>query len=642
MKSHLTRRPFVCFFAILLLTVCDSGHAAQPAQDVQTLVADLPSDGARIENVENYASLTAAVAAIGSRQKDLLIDSATTLTSNTTVTENIRLVVKRAGSISQGAYNLTITGRWEHAGTVTGSGSLTASGPTHMVGGTIANSGNVAIGGPFESGLYPVFTGTGTVAFGVRTTTNVLPQWFGAYADNSHPTETTSAIHRAMASIQAGGGIVSLPAGTYKTNAVLYVPSTITLLGNGMRVMTGTTTTGTTINGAHTGAAVVSLKGAIGASIRHLSIQGDAAVIPQTGLCLGRSCYQSAGRHYLEELNVLGSFSKAAVYSIASEENTFVHLHANVVGGTAKYTFYTSEADDLQVDAMTASSNYVCSVFSSNLLHQGNVDDSAAVYMNVGAGTAGWLFKGGFTGMTSGKNSSHVWLNFAAGSSLRRSGSITFEDVGCEAWSNASPPIQVFRLSGVTSILAGLRIVNCQIGQYLGGTQYYLYGDDGITLEGADIVVPGASHPSSVWALHDSRVNTPDQTLAVRKSVLRNNLNALKVIRPATSSNNLITCPTYGPITYVGAGENTLAISAASQFTGTAARDFRVEIDRSSAPNTFRWSKDGGATWDATCVAITTLDQTLTEGVVIKFETGTGHATGDKWEFVVDPYLLMK
>ena len=637
------RRFFLCFSAILPLIACAPEQTPQTAQVVQAIVSGLPSDGSPIkdikdiENVEDYKSLTAAVTAIGSRQTDLLINSATTLVSNTTVTDNIRLVVKRAGSISQGPFNLTITGSWKHAGTVTGSGSLRASGPVHMVGGTIANSGNIAVSGPFESGLYHVFTGTGTVSFGVGSTTSVFPQWWGAYADNSHPTETTAAIQRAMTSIYVCGGIVSLPAGIYKTNAVLYAPSNITLLGSGMRPILGTT-----IHGAHTGAAVVSLKGSIMVSIRHLCIQGDAAAIPQTGLCLGRSFGQSAGRHYIEEVNVHGSFSKAAVYSIASEENIFVCLHANVLGGTAKYTFYTSEADDLHVDAMAKSTNFACSVYTPELLHQGTVADSAAIYINVGANTLGWLFKGGFTGMTSGRNSSHIWLNVDVDPSVSHVGGFTFEDVGCEAWSNAAPPIQVFRISGVKSTLAGLRIVNCQIGQYLAGTQYYLYGDDDITLKGADIVVTGTSHPSSIWALRDSRVNTPDQSLAVRRSVVRNNLNALNVIRPAISSNNLITSTTYGPITYVGAGRNTFTISAATQFTGTVSRAFRVQIDRCSAPNTFKWSKDGGATWDATGVAITGSDQTLTEGVAIKIETGTGHILGDKWEFVVDPYLLMK
>lgn len=50
-------------------------------------------------------------------------------------------------------------------------------------------------------------------------------------------------------------------------------------------------------------------------------------------------------------------------------------------------------------------------------------------------------------------------------------------------------------------------------------------------------------------------------------------------------------------------------------------------------PNTFKWSDDGGSTWDAEDVAMTGLAQTLNNGVTVTFGATTGHAKGDYWEF---------
>lgn len=58
-----------------------------------------------------------------------------------------------------------------------------------------------------------------------------------------------------------------------------------------------------------------------------------------------------------------------------------------------------------------------------------------------------------------------------------------------------------------------------------------------------------------------------------------------------------------------------------------------VEIDAIGTPDTFKWSDDGGTTWDAEGIAITGTAQTLNNGVTITFGATTGHTLGDKWEF---------
>lgn len=85
---------------------------------------------------------------------------------------------------------------------------------------------------------------------------------------------------------------------------------------------------------------------------------------------------------------------------------------------------------------------------------------------------------------------------------------------------------------------------------------------------------------------------------------------------------------------------------AAASFTGTGLDDatsggtfkkqsdydYRVEIDGTGTPDTFKWSDDGGSTWEATGVAITGAAQTLSRGVTVTFAATTGHTSGDYWD----------
>ena len=60
---------------------------------------------------------------------------------------------------------------------------------------------------------------------------------------------------------------------------------------------------------------------------------------------------------------------------------------------------------------------------------------------------------------------------------------------------------------------------------------------------------------------------------------------------------------------------------------------YRVQIDGVAAPNTFKWSEDGGVSWDASTVPITGALQSLSNGVKIKFDSLTGHTNADYWDF---------
>lgn len=83
--------------------------------------------------------------------------------------------------------------------------------------------------------------------------------------------------------------------------------------------------------------------------------------------------------------------------------------------------------------------------------------------------------------------------------------------------------------------------------------------------------------------------------------------------------------------TFVGAGVNNA--TSGGTFTGLVSRTFKIEIDTIGTPDRFKWSKNGGVSWDATAVSITGSAQTLAEGVTVTFAATTGHTLGDAWYF---------
>ena len=78
-------------------------------------------------------------------------------------------------------------------------------------------------------------------------------------------------------------------------------------------------------------------------------------------------------------------------------------------------------------------------------------------------------------------------------------------------------------------------------------------------------------------------------------------------------------------------------LTVTGTFTGTIAISYRVKIDALGTPDTFTWSADGGATWEATGVAITGSAQTLNYGVTITFAATTTHTVDDYWDFTATP-----
>jgi hypothetical protein len=152
---------------------------------------DIISKGPWID-VRAYASLSAAVSAIGTSEKTLLISNAQTISSNLTIPSNISLLVLKGGKIN-------------------------------------ISSGTIIIKGVFSAGIYQVFAcqGDSEVHFGIGSVKEVYPQWFGAVGDG---TNDTMAFKKALASISRGGKMF-IPSGNYKLIDELFVPSGVTIEG---------------------------------------------------------------------------------------------------------------------------------------------------------------------------------------------------------------------------------------------------------------------------------------------------------------------------------------------------------------------------------------------------------------------------
>ncbi len=141
-------------------------------------------------DAKNYPSLNAAVSDIGVKYSTLVISSATSITSNLKIPDNISIMMLISGSINQGKHSLSIHG-------------------------------------PFQAGLHNCFSGGGAVTFGNQSVTEVYPQWWGAKGNGTH--DDTTAIQAAIDSYP----VVVIPSGIFMTS-IVNLRSGSQLIGKGI------------------------------------------------------------------------------------------------------------------------------------------------------------------------------------------------------------------------------------------------------------------------------------------------------------------------------------------------------------------------------------------------------------------------
>lgn len=93
--------------------------------------------------------------------------------------------------------------------------------------------------------------------------------------------------------------------------------------------------------------------------------------------------------------------------------------------------------------------------------------------------------------------------------------------------------------------------------------------------------------------------------------------------------------------TFTGSGLDDL--SRTDKYYGPFIGTIRIEIDGNGTPDTFKWSKDGGSTWEATGQALVAGSGNainLIDGLFVYWGATTGHTIGDYWEIDVQPYYV--
>jgi hypothetical protein len=202
------------------------------------------------ESLLTYASLSAAVTAIGSTQATLEISASTTVSASLTVPRNITLEFSGQGQIS------------------------------------VASSQTLTINGTIRAPMRHIFTGSGSVKFGPHIGTS-YPQWFGAVMDGS--TDDQAAAQKAVDAFAKAGSYQQ--AGIVEITGGMAIGSTVTVLNNAIRLRGQGW--GSSINSqarsyvkwvGSAGSPMILIHDCQGASVEDIRIIGKTSAKPSAGI----------------------------------------------------------------------------------------------------------------------------------------------------------------------------------------------------------------------------------------------------------------------------------------------------------------------------------------------------------------------
>lgn len=327
---------------------------------------------------------------------------ATTLTITGTTT----LTLPTTGTLATLAGSETLSGKTLTApiiSTISNTGTLTLPTSTDTLIGraTTDTLTGKTLTAPIINGT---ITGTAAIQSTGSTTARTLANRFadiynvkdyGAVGDGV--ADDTVAIQAAVAAAALAHGTVYFPTGTYIMTAPLDGDDTfgLNLLGSGM--------SGSIIVGAHTGRAVVSLIGAIEATISQLGIAGSSAIPPQTGLLLGRSSAASAGYHSFRDVRIDGYYTKTGLYNVASEENEYTNVLI-VTSAAPIASVYLSHTDSLSVGGLTTSTMTVQQFNRCSWYNYDATAGSTVLYLKANENFGNMQFNNTFLAKQGGKS----------------------------------------------------------------------------------------------------------------------------------------------------------------------------------------------------------------------------------------------
>lgn len=299
--------------------------------------------------------------------------------------------------------------------------------------------------------------------------------------------DDTKAIQATFSELRDMGGGVAWGTGgkTYKTTETIYQPSWTTLFGAGYMAPGRSFNGVTTILGAHTGAAVLSRKGAFGCGLSNILLQTQSSAIPKTGLCDGRDSAGSAGSHWVQNLNISGYFSQSAAYFCASEENDYNNINIYLQGGGALYGLTEVQGDSLSVDSMTGSSN-IHNTFKNLRISSEVVDDLAAcINVEAGAGTGDLCFHKAYLLPCRG---SYVRVNVGSQDGAGNTRKIFFDRCSGEINTTSTGPLYGFDLQSTAALQMKISIDGSTMPCRAGGN--FLRQGANLTIADSHIEVP--------------------------------------------------------------------------------------------------------------------------------------------------------
>lgn len=325
------------------------------------------------------------------------------------------------------------------------------------------------------------------------------------YGSNDNPgtTDMTSAIASAVAAAGQGKDIV-FQGVAYKTTSFINAENLRGITFAGSSGQYGFS--GTRIVSSHTGKSILSLVGSLFCNIENISLEGDTAAKPKTGLLLGRSSAASASNHTFTNLHVQGFYSVAGVYNIASEENTFLNCY--ILPNAAPLAgLYMCQADGqagYTIGGLTSSS-MECNTFIGGAI--GNGDDTAGstgIYLDTGVATGHHVFLNTF--MSKNGGDSFIKIRLGAIDGQNTEFPITF--IGLTGEIGAAAPTSGIHISSSGNFNLVNFTAKCRFN---GGTYNFLCDGAGAsTLIGADISTPWTAAPfaSSVFQrIQGSKLN---------------------------------------------------------------------------------------------------------------------------------------
>ncbi len=330
---------------------------------------------------------------------------------------------------------------------------------------------------------------------------------FGAVNDIS--VDSTAAFEAAFASLAPTGGTLYVPEGIYKVTRTLYVPTGVSIVGDGYfsggRVVEGKTIyAASTIFCEHTGPAMMSLKGSNGCVLHNFGLVGSQTAKPKTGLCLGRSSAASAGHHDISCLSIVGWFTTAAIYSIASEENVLSKIFAWNFGGDALYGIVSSTQDIFGIDGLVTSTNIANTYRGVICYVTSGLATSAGIFLQTALEMGSIKFDSCYIIQYAG---AYVRINSGFLDGKAAFGPITFDGTSGEPLAGGNPVVGIDLVSSVPCNLAGLTITGARFQMFAGADKFDIRQDLNTTLLNPNIVIqPPEAFPYATSQVYRRRI----------------------------------------------------------------------------------------------------------------------------------------